>query len=234
MFHDSVNASSKPFVFINSAMSADGKIATIERKQKKISGAIDFERVDELKASSDAVMVGIGTILSDNPSLTVKSAARKEKRFVNGIFENPVRIVVDSMARTPVDADILKKGDGMRIIAVSKSAPLEKVNRLSHLAEIITVGEKHVDLGKLMAELKARGINRLMVEGGATLNWGLISEGLVDEINVFVGNVIIGGSTAPTLVDGEGKISEICRLSLISCEKMEEGVLIRWKVMKNS
>ncbi len=232
MFHDSGNLSSKPFVFINSAMSADGKIATIERKQKKISGAIDFDRADELKASSDAVMVGIGTILSDNPSLTVKSVVRKEKRLANGLPENPVRIVVDSMVRTPTDADILKKGAGRRIIAVSESAPLEKVNELSHFAEIITVGEKRVDLAKLMAELKARGINRLMVEGGATLNWGLISEKLVDEINVFVGNVIIGGRTAPTLVDGEGNKSEICKLSLISCEKLEEGVLIRWKVMK--
>jgi 2,5-diamino-6-(ribosylamino)-4(3H)-pyrimidinone 5'-phosphate reductase len=230
MFHNSANAPLKPFVFINAAMSADGKIATIARKQKKISGAIDFDRVDELKASSDAVMVGIGTILSDNPSLTVKSAARKEKRLANGLPENPVRIVVDSMARTPTDADILKKGDGRRIIVVSGNAPLEKVNELSHFAEIITVGGKRADLAKLMAELKARGINHLMVEGGGTLNWGLISEGLVDEIYVFIGNIIFGGSKAPTLVDGDGNKTEICKLSLISCERLEEGVLMKWKV----
>ena len=130
-----------------------------------------------------------------------------------GLSENPPRIVVDSMARTPVDADIFKKGEGKSIIAVSESAPAEKVRKLSKLADIICIGEKNVDLVKLLFELKNRGINRLMVEGGATLNWGLISNGLVDEIYTFVGNIIIGGKSAPTLVDGEGYVSDFCRLS---------------------
>ncbi|VVB90420.1 2,5-diamino-6-ribosylamino-4(3H)-pyrimidinone 5'-phosphate reductase [uncultured archaeon] len=226
------NETPRPFVFINAAMSADGKIATKERRQTRISGSLDFGRVDELRAGSDAVMVGIGTMLSDNPSLTVKSKERKEKRCVNGLLENPARIVVDSLAKTPVDADIFKKGAGKRIIAVSESAPAERVKLLSKIADVIPVGEKNVDLRKLLAWLKASGINRLMVEGGATLNWGLISGGLVDEIYTFVGNIIIGGKDAPTLVDGEGCIGEFCRLELVSCERLEEGVLIRWKVWK--
>ncbi len=221
---------SRPFVFINAAMSADGKIATIERKQTRISGKLDFERVDELRASSDAVMVGIGTVVSDNPSLTVKSKERWEKRIARGLPENPARIVVDSMARTPVDSDIFKKGEGKRIIAVSESAPSERIKQLAGHAEIIVAGEKNVDLEKLLAELKNRGIKSLMVEGGATLNWGLISRGLVDEIYTFIGNIIIGGKIAPTLVDGEGCISEFCKLELISCERLEDGVLIKWKV----
>jgi len=180
-------SSSRPFVFINAAMSADGKIATIERKQTRISGSLDFDRADELRATSDAIMVGIGTVLSDNPSLTVKSAARRENRRAQGLDENPARIVVDSMARTPVDADIFKKGAGRKIIAVSGSAPKENVKELSKEAEIIVAGEKTIDLEKLLTELTSRGINRLMVEGGATLNWGLISAGLVDEIYIFIG-----------------------------------------------
>ncbi len=220
----------RPFVFINAAMSADGKIASTLRKQTRISGSLDFDRMDELRASSDAVMVGIGTVLSDNPSLTVKSKERREKRRRDGEDENPVRIVVDSTARTPSDADIFKKGEGKRIIAISENAPTEKVKLLAKQAEIIVSGEKSVDLEKLLFELKARGINRLMVEGGATLNWGLISSGLVDEIYTFIGNIIIGGRTAPTLVDGEGFISDFCKLSLISCERREDGVLIRWEV----
>jgi 2,5-diamino-6-(ribosylamino)-4(3H)-pyrimidinone 5'-phosphate reductase len=219
----------RPFVFINAAMSADGKIATRERKQTRISGSLDFDRMDELRASSDAIMVGIGTVLSDNPSLTVKSKERREKRRAEGRDENPVRIVVDSMARTPDDADIFKKGAGKKIIAVAETAPEDKVKQLAEHAEIIISGEESVDLEKLLCELKARGINRLMVEGGATLNWGLISRGLVDEIYTFVGNIIIGGAGAPTLVDGEGCTGKFCKLSLISCERLEEGVLIRWK-----
>ncbi len=224
----------RPFVFINTAMSADGKIATVERRQTRISGSLDFGRVDELRATSDAVMVGIGTLLSDNPSLTVKSQERRENRSARGLDENPVRIVVDSLARTPQDCDIFKKGAGRKIIAASESAPKDRVELLAKHAEIIVSGEKRVDLGKLLADLKARGIDRLMVEGGATLNWGLISEGLVDEIYTFIGNIIIGGKTAPTLVDGEGCIGEFCRLQLVSCEKLEDGVLIRWKVKNNA
>jgi len=223
----------RPFVFINTAMSADGKIATIERKQTRISGSLDFDRMDELRASSDAIMVGIGTVISDNPSLTVKSKERKEKRLTAGLLENPVRIVVDSMARTPDDADIFKKGDGKRIIAISESAPPEKVRGLSKLADVICIGKKSVDLEKLLFELKDRGIRKVMVEGGATLNWGLISKGLVDEIYTFIGNIIIGGKTAPTLADGEGYAYDFRRLALISCEVLEEGVLIKWKVNSN-
>src|SRR5665648_182604 len=221
-----------PFIFINSAMSADGKISTRKRKQVRISGALDFERVDILKASSDAIMVGIGTILSDNPSLTVKSDERKKQRIESGIDENLVRIVVDSHARTPLDADILKKGKGVRIIAVSDAAPAERVAKLSKYAKIITAGSGQVDLVKLMGILKEMGIERLMVEGGATLNWALIEAGLVDEIYTFVGNIIIGGMTAPTLADGDGfgERDEVCELRLIDAEMIEEGVLLRWAV----
>ena len=168
--------------------------------------------------------------MSDNPSLTVKSKERKDKRCAAGLSENPIRIVVDSMARTPTDSDIFLKGEGKRIIAVSKSAPPEKVRLLSNIADIICIGEKNVDLVELLCVLKDLGINRLMVEGGGTLNWGLISNGLVDEIYTFVGNIIIGGKTAPTLVDGEGYKSDFCSLAITSCERLEVGVLLKWKV----
>lgn len=231
---DNPDRATRPFVFINAAMSADGKIATIERRQTRISGGLDFDRVDELRAGSDAVMVGIGTMLSDNPSLTVKSEKRRKERMSRDLDGDPVRIVVDSMARTPLDADIFKKGAGRRIIAVSENAPWQKVNRLGEHAEILTAGKEKVDLEKLLYELKNMGIDSLMVEGGATLNWGLISCGLVDEIYTFIGNIILGGVNAPTLVDGDGCHGNVCRLALISCEKIEEGVLIKWKVVDRS
>lgn len=221
----------RPFVFINSAMSADGKLSTKERKQVKISGKLDFERVDELRARADAVMVGIGTVLSDDPSLTVKSPERRATRKAAGKSENPARIIVDSSARTPPDADIFKKGEGIRIIAVSSSAPAEKIGKLEEKAVIIKTGAEKVDLPELLGELKKMGINMLMVEGGATLNWGMLSAGLVDEIYTFVGNLIIGGATSPTFTDGKGfSEAEILGLELISAEKIEEGVLLKWKV----
>lgn len=221
----------RPFIFINSAMSADGKLSTKERKQVKISGKLDFERVDELRAQADAIMVGIGTVLADDPSLTVKSPERKAARKTAGKNENPARIIVDSAARTPLDADIFKKGEGLRIIAVSNSAPAEKIKSLEEKALVIKTGDLKVDLGELAAKLKEMGINILMVEGGATLNWGMLSAGLVDEVYTFVGNLIIGGKTAPTFMDGEGFTeAELFGLELLSAEKIEDGILLKWKV----
>ncbi|HJH29782.1 MAG TPA: 2,5-diamino-6-(ribosylamino)-4(3H)-pyrimidinone 5'-phosphate reductase [Methanosarcinaceae archaeon] len=221
----------RPFTFINSAMSADGKISTNERKQVRISGNVDFERMDELRATSDAVMVGIGTVLADDPSLTVKSEARRAKRKLNEHEENPVRIVVDSQARTPLDADIFKKGVGTRVIAVSKSAPRDRVQAFGKVAVVIEAGEDKVDLSELVVQLKKMGIDRLMVEGGARLNFGMLSSGLVDEIYSFVGNLIIGGAVSPTLVDGIGfQENEILELEFMSFEKMDDGVVLKWRV----
>ncbi|TAJ45050.1 2,5-diamino-6-(ribosylamino)-4(3H)-pyrimidinone 5'-phosphate reductase [Methanofollis fontis] len=224
----------RPYVFVNCAMSADGKISTIERRQVKISGKDDFDRVDRIKAGTDGIMVGIGTVLADNPSLTVKSADRKAERSASGRDENPVRIVVDSMARTPADADILVKGSGRRIIAVSAAAPADRVNTLRNRAEVIVLGERSVDLTALMDALGERGIGRLMVEGGGTLIWGLFAAGLVDEFRTYIGSVVIGGSAAPTPVDGEGffRESDFPRLSLKGIERIDDGVLLTWSVEK--
>ena len=110
----------RPFIFINSAMSADGKISSVNRRQVRISGETDLARVDGLRASSDAIMVGVGTVLADDPGLRVKSKDSREARLAQGWPENPLRIVADSRARTPPDAKILGPGC---LIAVSQSAP---------------------------------------------------------------------------------------------------------------
>ena len=222
----------RPHVIVNTAMSADGKLSTRERRQVKISGAQDFNRVDRLKAGSDAVMVGIGTVLADDPSLTVKAAECRDNRISRGADLHPVRIVVDSHARTPPGAKVLHKEEGKRIIAVAKKADAAKVAELKKLATVIVAGEDRVDLTELMEELGRRGIRRIMVEGGGTLIAGLIQAGLVDEIYTFIGNIIIGGKDAPTLADGEGFIreAEFCRLTLLEARKIEDGVLLHWSV----
>jgi 2,5-diamino-6-(ribosylamino)-4(3H)-pyrimidinone 5'-phosphate reductase len=225
----------RPFTFINAAMSADGKLSTYLRKQIRISGNTDFQRVDRLRAGVDAVMVGIGTILADNPSLTIKSKDLQRQRKEQGKLENPIRIVVDSTARIPIDADIFKKGDGIRIIAVSESAPVRQVEELKkkNRTRIISTGKDKVDLIALMSSLKDMGINSIMVEGGANLNWSLISGGLVDEIYIYTGPLVLGGEKAPTLIDGSGFSSrnEAPELELISVEKMDDGALLKWRIL---
>ena len=222
----------RPYVVLNIAMSADGKISTRERRQVRISGAQDFTRVDRLKAGCDAVMVGIGTVLADDPSLTVKSEECKNYRRKQGWDDHPVRVVIDSSGRIPPEASILHKGEGKRVVAVSKRADATKISLLEKKATVIVAGEDEVDLFALMNELGAMGIHRVMVEGGGTLIAGLIEAGLVNEIYTFIGNIIIGGKDAPTFTDGEGFILESAfpRLTLLEARRIERGILLHWQV----
>jgi 2,5-diamino-6-(ribosylamino)-4(3H)-pyrimidinone 5'-phosphate reductase len=222
----------RPYVVVNVAMSADGKISTRERRQVKISGTQDFNRVDRLKAGCDAVMVGIGTVLADDPSLTVKEAECRKRRHDRGESEHPVRVVIDSLARIPLTAAVLNKGEGLRVVAVSRRANPAKIGRLEKKATVIVTGDDEVDLRITMERLGDMGIQRIMVEGGGTLIAALISASLVDEIYSFIGNIIISGKDAPTLADGPGFLNEteFARLTLLEARRIESGILLHWSV----
>ena len=224
----------RPHVFVNAAMSADGKLSTYERRQVRISGPADFRRVDRLRAGADAVMVGIGTVLADDPSLTVKGPELVAAREASGAAPHPARVVVDSRARTPPDAAVLHRGPGLRVVGVSAAAPPDRIAALGEFATVVVAGEDRVDLALLLERLHELGIRRLMVEGGGTLIAALVTAGLVDELFVYVGNRIIGGSTAPTLADGEGlsAAGPFVRLELVSATPCDEGVLLHWLVQK--
>lgn len=214
-------------VIINSAISADGKISSFERRQVRISGKADLGRVDALRAESDAVMVGVGTVLADDPGLRVRSERLRKVRADLGKPENPLRVVADSLARTPTSAQIL--GEGC-IVAVSAAAPQERLANLARRCEVVQCGDEKVDLRELLRVLHEKGVKRLMVEGGGTLNWSMIQEGLVDEIYTYIGALIIGGEDAPTLVDGAGYASCFPRLKLVSIEKLDDGALLKWRL----
>lgn len=222
----------RPSVVVNVAMSADGKLSTRERRQVKISGAEDFARVDRLKAGCDAVMVGIGTVLADDPSLTVKNPDLKIRRQQEGKPEHPVRVVIDSKARISSEASVLNKGDGLRVVAVSGRADPARVDMLRKKATVIVAGDEEVDLARVLDELGAMGIRRLMVEGGGTLIAGLVRAWLVDEIYTYIGSIVIGGKDAPTLADGPGwtKENEFARLVLADVTRMDDGILLHWTV----
>lgn len=222
----------RPAVIVNVAMSADGKLSTRERRQVKISGKEDFARVDRLKAGCDAVMVGIGTVLADDPSLTVKGQELKSRRISEGKPEHPVRVVIDSSARIPLTASVLNKGDGQRVVVVSARADPGRVAQLKEKATVIVAGADTVDLAAALDELGTMGIRRLMAEGGGTLIAGLVRAGLVDELYTYVGSIIIGGKDAPTPADGPGWIQEdeFARLTLADVSRMDDGVLLHWTV----
>jgi 2,5-diamino-6-(ribosylamino)-4(3H)-pyrimidinone 5'-phosphate reductase len=218
------------YVVVNAAMSADGKLSTREREQVEISGPADFDRVDALRAESDAVMVGVGTILADDPSLTVDDGARRERRRDAGKPENPARIVADSRVRTPTDARVLDDRAETYLLT-SEAAPQDFVAEISEAgAEVVSAGEQQVDLPEALAQLEDRGIERLMVEGGGELIFSLFAADMVDELSTFVGSAVIGGWKAPTLADGDGFVGDFPELSLRDVERVDDGVLIRWDV----
>jgi len=219
-------------VVVNAAMSADGKLASRRREQVTISGREDFDRVDELRASVDAVMVGVGTVLADDPSLTVKDTNRVEGREERGEPSHPARVVADSHARTPPDAAVLS-GEAETFVLVSEAEPAEHVNTLRAAgAEVVVAGESQVNLPAALAELEARGIDSVLVEGGGEVIFSLFEAGEVDELMTFVGPKIIGGRDAPTLADGEGFAdpADFVELELENVERYDDGVLLEYDV----
>ncbi|MBO4246248.1 2,5-diamino-6-(ribosylamino)-4(3H)-pyrimidinone 5'-phosphate reductase [Halomicrobium sp. IBSBa] len=217
-------------VVVNAAMSADGKLSTRRREQIEISGTRDFDRVDELRAESDAVMVGVGTVLADDPSLTLDDPERQRAREERGEPANPARVVADSQIRTPPDARVLN-GAALTYLLVSQAAPTDFVTQMEEAgATVIAAGEDRVDLVTALAKLEGDGIDQLMVEGGGELIFSLFEAGLVDELSVFVGSTVIGGRDAPTLADGEGFVDEFPALSLDGVERVDDGVLLSWTV----
>ena len=217
-------------VVVNAAMSADGKLASRRREQLAISGPNDFDRVDQLRADSDAVMVGVGTVLADDPSLTVDDSTRRTERVTDGKSENPARVIADSRIRTPPDANVLDDAAETYLL-VSQAAPTDFIEQMEEAgAYVLAAGEDRVDLTTALAKLEGEGIDRLMVEGGGELIFSLFEAGLVDELRVYVGATVLGGRDAPTLADGEGFVESFPELRLASVEKIDDGALLSWTV----
>lgn len=213
------------WVVVNAAVSVDGKLSSRRREQVRISGPDDFARVNRLRGLSDAVVVGIGTVVADDPHLTVDVEALPDWLGFTG---QPVRVVVDSRARIPMDARVLD-GAAETVVLVSESAPDDRVMALEAAgAGVIRRGTGRVDLCAGFGALAERGVERVMVEGGGTVIASLFEADLVDVLSVYVGSMVIGGETAPTLVDGPGFVEDYPRLSLESVARVDDGVLLQY------
>ena len=203
----------RPFIHVNCAMSADGKIAGSNRKQVRISSEEDKQRVKNLRRQYDAILVGVGTVLADDPHLTVKGATYEE---------NPVRIVIDPHGRTPHEA-----------LVVNDAAPTiiltdDYCEKTWDNADVIRCGTP-LDLDFAMDSLAKAGIESILVEGGGETIASFFRKGMVDRYTVFVGSMIIGGRISPTPVDGDGWIAEGgIGLELKSSEVLGNGVLLTY------
>ena len=217
---------------MNAAVSVDGKLSSRRREQVRISGAEDFDRVDRIRAAADAVMVGVGTVLADDPHLTLDEEDRRVQRLRSGRPGNPARVVADSRARTPADARVLD-GAATTYVLVSAAAPEDRRAALREAgARVVEAGTDRVDLSTAFATLAEAGIERLMVEGGGELIFSLFDAGLVDELSVYVGSTVIGGREAPTLADGDGFVESFPALELEDVRRLDDGVVLEYLVAR--
>lgn len=218
----------KPYIILNSAMTLDGKIAT-RTGSSEISGPEDLQRVHQIRKELDAIMVGINTVLEDDPRLTVHKLSSNDS-------DNPLRVVTDSKARTPLNSRVLNE-EAQTLIAVSQEAPRKRVKSLvdrGKNVDVILAGKTRVDLTILMDELAQRGIRSMLLEGGSTLNYSMLRDGLVDEVRVCIAPMIAGGVKAKTLVDGEGVdyMKDAFKLELKKSYKLGKDFILEYEVLK--
>ena len=226
----------RPYTFINVAMTADGKIDTFERKGSAISSERDKERVDELRAAADGILVGGKTLLDEQPRLTVKSEALREGRIQRGLSPNPIKVgVATSVASADIllESDFIKVGPARVVIFTTNQTSKDQLAKLKASGvEIFVHDEPRVNLTSMMQTLKKIGVDHLMVEGGGTMNFELMRLGLVDELMIYVAPMIFGGANAPTLADGLGlNRGNAIALKLQNIETHEDGgILLQYKL----
>ena len=190
-----------PFVSAKFAMSLDGKIATSTGDSKWVTGVESRNWVQQMRRESDAVLVGVNTVLADDPQLTARDPRG------NPLPRQPLRVVVDSQCRTPPTARILRQ-PGTTLIATTQQSPQQCIDQLGRSgAEVLTLPasrDGRVSMEALLVELGRRDVVSLLVEGGGTLLGSLFDEGLVDKVFAFIAPVVIGGSRAASPVEGRG------------------------------
>jgi len=227
-------------IILNAATSIDGKIATVNG-DTKISSVLDLKRVHGLRRETDVILVGISTVINDDPLLTIRYGMNKKGT------KNPIRIIIDSKARIPLHSKIVKTANQIetRLVVTSKAPPknLKKLEERGLKIIVLDQGTKEdrenrenkrkdnrekVDLKKLFNQLEKEGISNVLVEGGGEINWSIIKDNLFDEMIITISPLIIGGKRAISLVGGEGykTINESVKIKLSRIQKKSNGEII--------
>jgi 2,5-diamino-6-(ribosylamino)-4(3H)-pyrimidinone 5'-phosphate reductase len=230
-------------IILNAATSIDGKIATVSG-DTKISSILDLKRVHRLRCKSDVVLVGISTVINDDPLLTIRYGMNKKGT------KNPIRIIIDSKARIPLQSKIVKTANQIetRLVVTSKapSTNLKKLEerglkiimleqRREDKEKVVEDSTEKVDLKKLFNQLEEEGVSHVLVEGGGEINWSIIKNNLFNEIIVTISPMIIGGKNAISLVGGEGykTIDESLKVKLSRIQKKSNGeIILHYKNIK--
>ena len=217
----------RPYTLLSCSMSIDGYIGS-GASRLLLSNDADFERVDAVRASCDAILVGAATVRIDNPRLLVRSQARRDERTTLGLAPSPMKVTVTRRADLDERADFFTVGDAEKLVYCASPGVLDARKRLGPFATVVDGGER-VEMRTLGADLAARGVDRLMVEGGATVHTQFLTEDLVDELQLTVAPMFVGDSEAPRFVhDGFFPWNPGRRASLVDVRKIGDVVLLRY------
>jgi len=211
----------RPWVRLNCAVSLDGRLAYAKGRRALLSGPQDLARVMRIRADVDAILVGVGTVLADDPSLRVHW-----ERIGGPPGRSPVRVVLDSRGRVPEGAKVLD-GSAPTIVATATGC----ARRFPPSVTTVAVGHPRVDLPALLEDLAGRGIGSILVEGGAEVLASFLRGGFFDELTVYVAPVVIGGTTATPMVAGPETpgASQAVPLTRVAAVPLDDGVLLTFR-----
>lgn len=223
----------RPHVLLSVAVSIDGYIDDAGPDRLLLSNAADFDRVDALRAASDAILIGAGTLRSDNPRLLVNSDDRRVQRVAVGKPEYPLRVIVS--ASGDLDAALrLWRFGGERVIYTTDSGRARIGDRFAGIAEVVSLGAA-IDFAALLDDLGGRGVDRLMVEGGGSIHTAFLAADLVDEISMAVAPIVVGDPAAPRFLgpaDFPGGSQH--RMQLAEVSRIGDVALLRYLPKEDS
>ncbi|WP_226360986.1 dihydrofolate reductase family protein [Pseudonocardia sp. ICBG1142] len=188
----------RPYVLLSVATSIDGYIDDLGVDRLLLSNDADFDRVDSVRAESDAILIGAGTLRADNPRLLVNSAQRREQRVAEGRSEYPLKVTVTGSGKLAADFKFWHHGGQKLAYTTDTGEPVLRAE-LGELADVHSLGAE-IDFPAMLDDLGRRGVRRLMVEGGGSIHTALLSQGLADELHMVIAPLLVGQSGAPRFV----------------------------------
>ena len=222
----------RPFVFLCTGMSLDGKISTFKRQEAKIATNDNRDFLLDHRVIADAIMLGGTSITLDDPGMTVKSVQRQKKRLSLKKPKEPTKVaIISNIKDIKTDGDFLTKGDGKKVVFTTQQSTERQITKLRKTCDVYIYGKQKVNLKKALVKLRQLGIKSLLVEGGGELIFSLLKDNLVDEINLKIGDLILGGRNAPTLCDGDGFLEKTAKeVKLMSVKKIKKYLILKYKV----
>ncbi len=218
----------RPYTLLSCALSIDGYLGSATPRRLELSNDADFDRVDAVRASCDAILVGAATVRNDNPRLLVRSTVRREARRARGLAPSPIKVTVTDRVELDPRADFFATGDAEKLVYCTSRRFPDARSRLGQVATVLDGGQP-VAMRRISEDLGGRGVERLMVEGGGQVHTQFLTEDLADELQLVVAPFFVGDSRAPRFVhDGQFPWNPDRRATLSEVRQLGDVVLLRY------